>query len=138
MKQCDSDAYPNLSVLLKIAGPIAVTSCKCERSGRVLKRLNTYLRTSMRQERLSRLALMYINYDLEISVYRVMSIFVKKPRALEFSNICSTRFQMLWNCLSIYQKQPLRVVLKNRCSEIYNQNPWTIPMKKFIFSLVAN
>ena len=43
----------------------------------------------MRQERLSGLALMHINYDVEISVDRVMSIFVKKPRALEFSNICS-------------------------------------------------
>ena len=50
----------------------------------VLKRLNTYLRASVRQERLSGLALMHINYDVEINVDRVMSIFVKKPRALEF------------------------------------------------------
>ena len=89
LKQCDRDAYPNLSVLLKTAGTVPVTSCECERSGSVLKRLNTYLRASMRQERLSGLALMHINYDVEISVDRVMSIFVKKPRALEFSNICS-------------------------------------------------
>ena len=36
---------------------------------------------------------MHIIYDVEISVDRVLSIFVKKakkkPRALEFSNICS-------------------------------------------------
>ena len=51
--------------------------------------LNTYLRASGRQERLSGIALMHINYDVEISVDRVMSIFVKKPRALEFPNICS-------------------------------------------------
>ena len=89
LKQCDSDAYPNISVLLKIAGTVAVTPCECDRSGNVLKRLNTYLRASMRQERLSGLALMHINYDSEISVDRVMSIFVKKPEALEFSNICS-------------------------------------------------
>ena len=89
LKQCDSDAYPNLSVLLKIAGTVAVTSCECERSGSVLKRLNTYLRASIRQERLNGLALMHISYDVEISVDRVMPVFVKKPRALEFSNICS-------------------------------------------------
>ena len=43
----------------------------------------------MRQEHLSGLPLMHINYDVEISVDRVMSTFVKKPRALDFSNICS-------------------------------------------------
>ena len=53
----------------------------------------------MRQERLSGLALMHINYDVEISADRVMSIFAKKSRALGFSNICSeqilSRLQML-------------------------------------------
>ena len=68
---------------------MAVTSYECERSGSVFKRLNTCLRVSMRQERLSGLALMHINYDEEINVHRVMSIFVKKAKALEFSNICS-------------------------------------------------
>ena len=88
MKQCDSDAYPNISVLIRIAGTVAVTSCKCEGSRIVLKRLNTFLRASMGQERLSGLALMHINYDIESSVDRVMSIFLKKPIALEFSSIC--------------------------------------------------
>ena len=37
LKQCDSDAYPNLSVLLKVAGTVTVTSCECEHSGSVLK-----------------------------------------------------------------------------------------------------
>ena len=70
-----NDAYPNLSVLLKIAGTVPVTSCECERSGSILKRLNTYLRASMRYERLSGLALMQINYDLEISVDRVNNFY---------------------------------------------------------------
>ena len=45
----------------------------------------------MKQERLSGLALMRMNYDVEISVNRFTSIFVKNPRALEFSNICSKK-----------------------------------------------
>lgn len=89
LKHCDSDMYPNLSVLLQIAGTVAVTSCECERSGSVLKRLNTYLRASMGQERMSGLAFMHINYDVDIDVDRVFDVFTKKPRALEFSNICS-------------------------------------------------
>ena len=86
LKQYDSDAYPNPSFLLKVAGTVAVTSCECEHSRSVLKSFYTYLRAS---ERLSGLALIHINYDVEISVDRVKSIVFKKPRALEFSNFCS-------------------------------------------------
>ena len=43
LKQCDSDAYPNLSVLLKVVGTVAVTSCECERSGSVLKCLRRWI-----------------------------------------------------------------------------------------------
>ena len=89
LKHCDIEMYPNLFVLLQIAGTVAVTSCECERSGSVLKRLNTYLRASMGQERMSGLAFMHINYDVEIDTDHVLSIFSKSPRALEFINICS-------------------------------------------------
>ena len=54
-----------------------------------LKRLNTDLHASITQDRLSELALMYINSKVEISVDRVMSIFAKNPRSLGFSNIFS-------------------------------------------------
>ena len=43
LKVCDTDSYPNMYVLLKILRTVVVTSCECERSGIVLKRLNTYL-----------------------------------------------------------------------------------------------
>ena len=43
LKFCDMDSYLNMYVLLKILRTVAVTSCECERSGIVLKRLNTYL-----------------------------------------------------------------------------------------------
>ena len=49
LKACDHDMYPNLHVLLRICATILVTSCECERSGSVLKRLHTYLRASMEQ-----------------------------------------------------------------------------------------
>ena len=44
LKACDFQSFPNIYTLLQIYGTIAVTSCECERSGSVLKRLNTYLR----------------------------------------------------------------------------------------------
>ena len=51
LKACDYDAFPNVYTLLQIFGTIAVTSCECERSGSVLRRLNTYLaRTWVKSE----------------------------------------------------------------------------------------
>ena len=44
-------------------------------------------------------------------------------------------FTRSWICLC--RSSHLRVVLKNSYSEICSQNPWKIPMKKFIFSKVA-
>ena len=57
LKVCDQDSFPNIYILLKIEATNLVTSCKCERSGSVLKRLNTYFRASMSQERLTSLAM---------------------------------------------------------------------------------
>ena len=89
LKACDAFMYPNLFILLRIFGTISVTSCECERSGSVLKRLNTYLRASMGQSRRSALALMHIFYEMKINEDEVIDIFAKKKaRALEFSNIC--------------------------------------------------
>ena len=89
LKACDHDMYPNLHVLLRICATIPVTSCECERSGSVLKRLHTYLRASMGQTRLSALALLHANYGANIGIEKVIDIFArKKERALEFANIC--------------------------------------------------
>ena len=43
LKVCDIDSYPNIFLLSKILRTVAVTLCEYERSGIVLKRLNTYL-----------------------------------------------------------------------------------------------
>ena len=59
VKSCDSDGYPSIYTLLKIALPI--TSCKCERSISVLRRLDSFIRHSMTGERLSALALIHIH-----------------------------------------------------------------------------
>ena len=44
----------------------------------------------MGQNRLSALALEHINLDIEINAKRVLKIFCKRDRALEFTNICAT------------------------------------------------
>ena len=58
--------YPNIHTILHLVSTIPVTSCECERSVSVLRRLKTYLRSTMGQERLSGLAL-FVFAQLELS-----------------------------------------------------------------------
>ena len=56
---------PELQKVLRILAVIPATSCSAERSFSSLRRLKTYLRNTMTQERLSDLALLHI--DIETS-----------------------------------------------------------------------
>ena len=78
-------------MLPSICAKIPATSCQCGRSGSVLKRLHTFLRTSMGQTRLSALALLHVNHDVNIDIQIAIDIFArKKERDLEFGNISDT------------------------------------------------
>ena len=50
--------FPNVHQIFRLVCNIPVTSCECERSVSVLRRLKTYLRSNLGQERLSGLALL--------------------------------------------------------------------------------
>jgi len=60
-----SEIYPNLYTLLKVALSIPVSSATCERSFSTMRRIKNWLRTSMDQERFSSLAI--INIEREVS-----------------------------------------------------------------------
>ena len=65
-----------------------MTSCECEHSVSVLRRLKTYLRSKMTQERLSGLALMHINYGIELDYEAIINIFAHKhPRRMVLGDI---------------------------------------------------
>ena len=83
--------FPNIHSLLRLVCTIPVTSCECERSVSVLRRLKTYLRSSMGQERLSGLALMHIQYSMEIDYEEVINIFARKhPRRMMLADILAS------------------------------------------------
>ena len=46
-------------------------------------------------------------------------------------------FKLSMSWIHLCRSSHLTSVLENRCSEICSQNPWKIPVKKFIFSNVA-
>uniref|UniRef100_A0A2H8TX88 Zinc finger MYM-type protein 1 n=1 Tax=Melanaphis sacchari TaxID=742174 RepID=A0A2H8TX88_9HEMI len=59
-----SEIYPNLYTLLKVALSIPVSSATCERSFSNMRRIKNWLRTSMDQERFSSLAIINIERDV--------------------------------------------------------------------------
>lgn len=59
-KLLDQDMYPTLKAVIQVALTIPVSSCTCERSFSVLRRLHTWLRSTMGQDRLNDLAVMSI------------------------------------------------------------------------------
>ena len=80
--------WPNVHTILRLVCTIPVTSCECERRISVLRRLKTYLHSTMGQERLSGLALMHIQYGMELNLDEIFYIFARKhPRRMELIDI---------------------------------------------------
>lgn len=63
-KLLDPMMFPSLKVILQVALTIPVSSCSCERSFSALRRLHTWLRRTMGQERLNDLAVLSIEREL--------------------------------------------------------------------------
>ena len=61
-------AFPGILQLLNIVQTIAVTSSSCERTFSSLKRIKTYLRSTMGDERLSSLSVLSIERDLSSDI----------------------------------------------------------------------
>ena len=61
---------PEFSKVLKIYAVLPISSCEAERSFSALRRLKTYLRSNMGQNRLSSLALMHIERNIVNNVLK--------------------------------------------------------------------
>lgn len=85
IQQCDTDLYPNILVLLQILATLPVSAATAERSFSTLRRVKTWLRSNMGEERLTRLALLNIHKNIPINVDEIISKFGKtKQRRLDF------------------------------------------------------
>lgn len=85
---CDPTYFPNIHTLLRIICTLPVTSCSCERSISGLKRLKTYLRSTMGQERLNGLAMMHFHYEIDIDHDAVLDMFARRhPRRMTLLNV---------------------------------------------------
>ena len=59
----DADMFPTLRPVFQVALTIPVSSCSCERSFSALRRLHTWLRSTMKQDWLNDLAIMMIEKE---------------------------------------------------------------------------
>ena len=88
LKEADSDFFPNIRTILKIAATHPVTSCECERSISKLRLVKSLLRTAMLQERLNGLAMLYVHADMPLDNADIIDRFAKcRPRRMKLTNI---------------------------------------------------
>ena len=85
-KEITNDIFPNIAYSLSILAVLPVTSCEAERTISMLRRLKTYMRSTMKEERLTGLALMNVHADIPLSIEDVITKFaIKKPTQDEIS-----------------------------------------------------
>ena len=80
---CDADSFPNIHCLLVIACTLPITSAEAERSFSLLRRIKTYMRSTLASEHLSDLAVMSMHYSDRIPVDELVHAFIQAhPRRL--------------------------------------------------------
>ena len=78
LPKVDRIAFPNVFTAFQILATIPVTTCSCERSISVLRRLKTYLWNTLSQGRLNGLAMLHVHRDINLDVKEVIDCFCAK------------------------------------------------------------
>lgn len=82
---CDADIFPLIKNMLHILATLPASVASAERSFSTLRRLKTWIRSRMGEERLVGLALLNIHRDIKVEIDKVIDRFSKKfKRRLEF------------------------------------------------------
>ena len=83
-KHCDKLKFPNVFTLIKIGSTLPVTSAECDRSFFAMRRLRTWLRSTMKFDRLSSLAIMNIHRNVEVDFIKAAKLFFTlHPRKIQ-------------------------------------------------------
>jgi len=76
--------FPNVYKLIKILVTLPVSTCTAERSFPALRRLKTFLRSTMGQNRLNGLALLNIHREISVTPEEVLNQVTKTKKKLDF------------------------------------------------------
>ena len=83
-------SFPNIYAALRLLATLPVTYCECERAVSVLRRLKTYLRSTMEQSRLNGLSLLSIHRDITLDFDENLTRFARQHlRRMELVDILS-------------------------------------------------
>ncbi|XP_057297665.1 52 kDa repressor of the inhibitor of the protein kinase-like [Hydractinia symbiolongicarpus] len=87
IKSTSRQTFPSIHEVLRILATIPVTSCTCERSISGLRRLQTWMRNTMSEERLSSLAVIMFNRSITVNSDEIIDEFAaRNKRRMAFSN----------------------------------------------------
>lgn len=84
LNRCNEHLYPNVFALLKIFATLPVSTSSAERSFSTLKRIKSYLRNTMGENRLNGLANLNIHREIDVSPEEVISVLNEGPRRINF------------------------------------------------------
>lgn len=82
---CDRDIYPGCNTLIKILLSLPVSVSSSERSFSALRRLKTWLRNRISEQRMLGLALLHVHKEIDVNPERILDRFAtSRKRKLEF------------------------------------------------------
>lgn len=90
-KECYETIYPNIRILLQIFCTIPVTVATNESEFSALRRLKTYLRTAMKQNRLTALAILVLHRDRIVDPNEVVQRFFAKGHRAGLAPKCQRK-----------------------------------------------
>lgn len=82
-KYLDKMVLPNLYKLMQMAITLPVSSTTCERSFSSMRRINTYVRANIAQDRFSNLAILNIENDIVVDNEDILETFTKGNRRIQ-------------------------------------------------------
>ncbi|XP_025192612.1 52 kDa repressor of the inhibitor of the protein kinase-like, partial [Melanaphis sacchari] len=83
LTECNKEIYPNIYLLLKILCTLPVSTTTPKRMFSALKRVKTYLRNTMTEDRLNGLSMLAVHRDIKVSPEDVLDDIAKRPRQLD-------------------------------------------------------
>ena len=88
LKSCNESMFPNFYCCLRLLGTVPVTTCECERSISSLRRLKSYMRSTMGEDRLNGLAALHVHKHLPLDLENMIDDFAAMhPRRMMMTNI---------------------------------------------------
>lgn len=84
-QKIDQNVFANLYKLMQVALTLPISSASCERSFSVLRRIKTWIRSSMNQDRFTDMSILHIERDIsnKIESVNILNNFSLKNRRID-------------------------------------------------------